>query len=66
MRGLSLNGTGGVPSGSGFEAKSAGLSPPAAVIVPAGAVALACVFGWVGRFAPYWMALVAVEFSVRW
>ena len=43
------------PTGSGVSlvGKSAGLRPPAAVIVPASAVELACVFGWVGRFAAY-------------
>ena len=56
---LSVYGAAGVPTGSGFEAKSAGLTPPAAVIVPFAAVVLAGVFGWVGRLAAYWIAVVA-------
>ena len=56
---LSVKGAAGVPTGSGLEAKSAGLRPPSAVSVPDAAVELAGVFGWVGRFAPYWIALVA-------
>src|ERR1700730_1912019 len=56
---LSVNGAAGVPPGKGLEAKSAGLMPPSAVRVPVVAVELAGVFGWVGRFAAYWIALVA-------
>ncbi len=59
VRVLSVNGVAGVPTGNGFEAKSAGLSPPFAVKVPAAAVELAGVFGSVGRFAAYWIELVA-------
>ena len=48
-----LTGGAGVPNGKGLEAKSAGLMPPPAVIVPACAPELAGVFGVVGRFAAY-------------
>src|SRR5882757_1857857 len=56
---LSVGGAAGVHTGKGLEAKSAGLSPPSATRVPVAADELAGVFGWVGRFAAYWMALVA-------
>src|SRR5579872_4640014 len=49
----------GVPIGSGLPAKSAGLSPPSAVIVPGAAPALAGVDGVVGRFAEYVILVVA-------
>jgi len=48
-----------VPTGKGFWLKSEGFKPPAANSVPAGAVLLAGVVGVVGRFAAYWMAVVA-------
>src|SRR5882724_13447094 len=56
---LSVYGAAGVPTGKGLEAKSAGLIPPAATRVPVAADELAGVFGWVGRLAAYWIALVA-------
>src|SRR5579864_2481984 len=49
----------GVPTTSGLSVKSAGLSPPAAVIVPGAAAELAGVVGVVGRFAEYVMLVVA-------
>ena len=48
-----LTGGAGVPNGKGLEAKSEGLRPPPAVMVPACAPELAGVFGVVGRFAAY-------------
>jgi len=48
------------PVGSGFVArKSVGSRPPLASSEPADAVELACVLGWVGRFAAYWIEVVA-------
>src|SRR6478609_967048 len=52
-------GAGGVPTGSGLAAKSDGFKPPSASNVPLVAVVLAGVFGWVGRFAAYWIDVVA-------
>src|SRR5579871_2624177 len=53
-------GCAGVPATTGLlTPKSAWLSPPAAVIVPAVAFGLATVTGTVGRLAAYWMAVVA-------
>ena len=48
-----------MPTGSGLAEKSDGLRPPAATSVPVAAVVLATVFGWVGRFAAYWIEVVA-------
>src|SRR5512140_1702963 len=48
----------GVPTGSGLAAKSDGFRPPSASSVPLAAVVLAEVFGWVGRFAAYWIEVV--------
>src|SRR6516225_711943 len=54
------NGGAGVPATSGlFPMKSPGLRPPAAVIVPGRADALAPVTGVVGRFAEYVTVVVA-------
>ena len=54
-----LTGGAGEPTGKGLVAKSDGLMPPAAVIVPASAVGRAWVCGTVGKFAAYCIAVVA-------
>ncbi|MET3328746.1 hypothetical protein ABIF54_005999 [Bradyrhizobium japonicum] len=48
-----------MPTGSGLAWKSDGFRPPAASSVLLAAVELAAVFGWVGRFAAYWIEVVA-------
>src|SRR6202041_1944017 len=55
-----VNAAGGVPVTVGLLApKSAPLRPPLATIEPVGAFGLAVVTGTVGRFAAYWIAVVA-------
>ncbi|MGY4452450.1 hypothetical protein ACVWZR_007110 [Bradyrhizobium sp. i1.3.1] len=48
-----------MPTISGLAAKSDGFRPPAASSVPLAAVELAPVFGTLGRFAAYWIEVVA-------